>query len=397
MTKLLPALLAACGLLACSGHETTPTGHETEFGHTVERYSDLCHFDFADDSFAAAKRLSTHQWAKDRYTSGLEIEWDIRDRTLRKSPVMRQALNLVADTLYAMVLPTKGISKLELFVDIADLSDGDYGWTTAQGGGDFYASGDKRGFPVSGAVGITIDDYELEDIYDKPRYISSLAHWYTIVLHEAFHVLGFGTSPKWDSLITTRRYDDFICGKEIFYGHWSFLSHEGVGYPLMLSSIFSSKVLIEPETICALEGIGWDIRQPGEGARRSAPAPTPSEPSTDTGDTGTLPIISLRSTTSPVSEGSTLTVTVGLSAASASTVRFRLSTFSGSAKAADDYIVPNASISISAGDTGATATVRIKEDGVSEGTETFRVGLLQKHVTGATVGKPDKMTVEITD
>lgn len=276
MIRLTIAAIVVCGLAACSGRETTPTGLEAEFGHTVKHYSDLCHFDFTDEPFPAGKLSSTHQWARDRYSSGLTIRWDIRAREIRNSPVMRQALNLVADTLYAMVLPSKGISTLEVSVDVGDLSDGAYGWTVAQGGGDFWVSGTQRGLPVSGRVGITIDDYELEDIYRKPIYISSLGHWYTIILHEALHVLGFGTSTKWEEMIATRRRDTFVCGKETNRrGHWSILSHEGIGWPLMLPSIREYRARIVPETICALQNIGWNIRGKGEGVIQPQPQPQP--------------------------------------------------------------------------------------------------------------------------
>lgn len=292
MRRCLILLLTLAG---CAEQPTEPP----PFGHTVERWSDLDHFHFADNPISAAKQLSTHQWAKDRYQSGLEIEWDIRDRTIRESPVMRQALNLVADTLYAIVLPSKGIRTLEVYVDVDDLSDsdGDDGWTVATGGGVFWVSGPQRGLPVSGDVGIVIDENELEDTHDKPLYISSLDHWYMVLMHEALHVLGFGVSPTWDGLITTSGYDRFVCGTEILGGHWYSPSYEGPGRLLMFTYLSSSRVLIGSQTLCALDGIGWDIRRASEGsaapddsdAEGNTPDVAPEDPQTpDTGDHYTI-------------------------------------------------------------------------------------------------------------
>ena len=95
---------------------------------------------------------------------------------------MRQALNLVADTFYAIVLPSKGIRTLEVYVESGrpqrqrrrrSLDGGDRGWTC------FWVSGPQRGLPVSVDVGIIIDENELEDThYRTPLYklLGALVH-----------------------------------------------------------------------------------------------------------------------------------------------------------------------------------------------------------------------------
>ena len=194
MQRFLMVLTVGVGLIgwACSQQSTPISAPAIQASDTVTRYAPLCQFPLHGDEaepLAAAKINGTQAWAKDRYASGLSIEWNVESHRLRQMPVFQQALDLVADTVYAMILPTKGIDRLPVFIQVKDLS-GISGVTAAQGGGDFYTSGANRGMPVAepGRMGIRIDDYELDDTYDKPLYISSLGHWYTILLHETFHV-----------------------------------------------------------------------------------------------------------------------------------------------------------------------------------------------------------------
>ena len=92
--------------------------------------------------------------------------------------------------------------------------------------------------------------------------------------------LGFGNSPTWHSQITKRRFDEFVCGLRTFRGHWFSPSYEGPGRALMFSYISSSRVLIAPETLCALSGIGWNLRPKG-------PVSTPTTTPTTTPNTQT--------------------------------------------------------------------------------------------------------------
>ena len=192
---------------------------------------------------------------------------------------MRQALDLVADTLYAMILPSKGINSLVVGVSIKDLGE-DNEYTLGRGGGDFHNTGDLAGFPVSGEVRIEINSNILEDRNedDHPRYLSALNDWYLLFLHESLHVLGFGISPKWESLKTKKRHDYFICGREVYSwtGHWGG-STDFDNVALMRWSIWPWNTIIAPETFCVLERIGWTLRPKGQ-ASSSAATTAPAKP-----------------------------------------------------------------------------------------------------------------------
>ena len=126
-------------ILACTKDNPTPIGSlivssAPSASEVVERFSDGCRGPdlFQGHQPIAAKTLSTHQWAKDRYDEGLEIQWNYEDAI--EYPVMRQALDLVADTLYAMILPSKGINSLVVDVSIKDLGE-DNEYTLGRAGG----------------------------------------------------------------------------------------------------------------------------------------------------------------------------------------------------------------------------------------------------------------------
>ena len=203
----------------------------------------------------------TQDWAKDRYDEGLQIRWDVQDNL--RYPVIKQSLDLVADTLYAMILPHPVITEegedghLVVSVKLRRL-DSEY--TLARAGGDFYRS---SGLPISGEVEIHINSniFEDENETDHPRYLSSIGDWYTLLLHESMHVLGFGTSPKFSAMRIKKRYDYFVCGKELSYdeGHWG-LSFDYDNRALMSRTSLAWNLIIMPETFCALEGIGWTVR-----------------------------------------------------------------------------------------------------------------------------------------
>ena len=57
---------------------------------------------------------------------------------------MRQALSLVANTLYAAFLPTKGLDTLQVRVLVKSLGSKNQ-YTLARAGGNFYSIGLKRG------------------------------------------------------------------------------------------------------------------------------------------------------------------------------------------------------------------------------------------------------------
>ena len=272
-------LLAVFFVLSCSqqqnlaGVDPVAVPADSEI---VEHFSIACRGpELFQGPGVAAKALSTHQWARDRYAEGLVVEWNYRSDIAY--PVMRQALDLVADTLYAMILPSKGIEALTINISIEDLG-ADNRYTLGRASGNFYNVGNKKGLPKSGEVEIEINRNIFEDNTedDHPRHLSALDDWYMLFLHESFHVLGFGLSPTWESLQTRRRHDYFICGRELVSwspGHWS----TGGDYnnrTLMSWLISSWNVVIVPETFCALELLGWTLRAQGQTASTSATSTT---------------------------------------------------------------------------------------------------------------------------
>ncbi len=269
------SFMTAAVLAACSEHENTPTGSVGSGIGPELRWSHGCDFSQLFSTLLPAAKANS--WAKDRYGEGLEIQFNIpRGDVLRDFVVVRQALDLVSDTIYAKILPTKGIETL--VVNVATSTDDDLfdSSTIAIGGGRYHTTGSKYGLPESGEVSILIYEDELYEEYDNAEHIGSFSHWYLVFLHETFHVLGFGTSPKWDDLVEEKRRRRFyVCDREVRgswdTGHWD-LDDPGGYYPLM-AAVTLSRVNIAPATWCALEGIGWDIRRKGEGVTRSEPDP----------------------------------------------------------------------------------------------------------------------------
>lgn len=236
-------------ILGCGDLPLSPQPH----GHTVERWAEDYHSAGFFGHHHQAGKLTT--WSRDRYETGLHVRFDVQDNL--RYPIIPQALALVADTLYAMILPHANFPNgLTVKVRIMDLPD----HVLAEGGGDFAAA---SGLPVNGQVEVRINTniFSDPDASDHPRYISSISNWYVLLLHESLHVLGFGTSPKWDAMKVKGRLGHAVCGRKVDWkgGHWGF-SMDLKNISLMGSTVLPWYTVIAPETFCALSGIGWEIR-----------------------------------------------------------------------------------------------------------------------------------------
>ena len=82
--------------------------------------------------------------------------------------------------------------------------------------------------------------------------------WYWILLHETIHILGMGSTTRWNKIAVEG--NGYVCGVRVDWrsGHWvdtdeNFLMEE--------HGESGSESIIGEHTLCALERIGWRIRK----------------------------------------------------------------------------------------------------------------------------------------
>lgn len=266
----LPRLILVVALVAsCAEQPTAPAhGHAPQsdgankFARAV--YCDLPAFpsgklntfDPDDPAFASAF---------DRYDEGLVVNFvPVVDQDFAEYPKnIRLAMSLVADSLYALCLPSHGIGTEtkphNIRLSIRNL-DSQMPGGVAKAEARFFSSG----MPRRDSAKITINSEIFQSRTSNPHHLGKLGYWYTILFHEVLHTMGFGLSPKWESMQTGSKWRPKVCGTRIFRSHW-FAGAFAVGGPRPLMDARMSaygEITIAPATFCVLEGIGWELRNP---------------------------------------------------------------------------------------------------------------------------------------
>lgn len=271
----LPRLILVVALVASCAEQPTRVVEPAVSGDPHEETGlnmAWCRFDglalHAPAASAKIKRASqAYIPARERYDRGFVVEYELRGSSYYESDQfpknIRLALDLVADSLYAMILPKSGLGSADnpFHVRVGIRSLGRWSkYTLASAGSRF---NNRTGLPSPGSARIEVN---VEGFYNDnssdPELLSSVGYWYVIIFHETLHTLGFGTSPVWTKQAKEGR-NPKICGVRVSDdGHWDRDAFAFVNArPLMAPSRGSYYgIAIAPQTRCVLEDIGWELR-----------------------------------------------------------------------------------------------------------------------------------------